>query len=128
MRLRLDSTRSSATSTALARTWASGTQRVDALDGFDLDLVGVEDDPLLAAVDRDGQHQQRRLRGGGYGADLAADDEAAALTGGGQPGVDGVRGDDLTGGQPLEQLVLGSLAAISALAIADGTNGPGTAP
>ena len=27
-------------------------QRVDALDGLDLELVGVEDDPLLAAVDR----------------------------------------------------------------------------
>ena len=80
-------------------------QRVDALDGFDLDLVGVEDDPFLAAIDGYGQHQQRRLRGGGHGADLTPDDEAATLTGGRQPGVDGVGGDRLPGGEPLEQLV-----------------------
>ena len=69
-------------------------QRVDALDGFDLQLVGVEHHPLLAAVDRDGQHQHRRLRRGGHGPHLAADDQAVAVPGGGQPGVDRVGGDD----------------------------------
>ena len=85
-------------------------QRVDAGYGFDLDLIGVEDEPLLAAVDRDGQHQDRRLRRGGDGAHLATDDEAPirpALPGGGQAGVDGVRGDRVTGGQRFEALVVG---------------------
>ena len=68
-------------------------QRVDALDGLDLQLVGVEHHPLFAAVDRDRKHQHRRLRRRGHRPHLAADDEAVALPGGGQPGVDGVGGD-----------------------------------
>ncbi len=82
-------------------------QRVDALDRLDLELVGVEDDPFLAAVDGDGQHQQRCLGGGGNGPHLAADDEAAALPGRRQAGVDGVGGDDLTRCQLGEALVVG---------------------
>ena len=83
------------------------TQRVDALDGLDLQLVGVEHHPLLAAVDGDRQHQHRRLRGRGNRTHLAADDQAVAVPGGGQPGVDGVGGDHLAGGQVVEQLGVG---------------------
>ena len=82
-------------------------QRVDAVDGLDLQLVGVEDHPLFAAVDRHRQHQHRRLRGRGNRAHLAADDQAVAVPGGGQAGVDGVRGDHLAGGQVVQQLGVG---------------------
>ena len=128
VRLRLLSTRSSPTSTALARTWASGRSGSTLLTGSISSVVGVEHHPLLAAVDRHRQHQHRRLRGRGHRTHLAADDQAVAVPGGGQPGVDGVGGDHLAGGQVVEQLGVGVVAAISALAIADGTNGPGTAP
>ncbi len=84
-----------------------GPQRVNALDGFDLQLVGVEHHPLLAAVDRHRKHQHRRLRGGRDGPHLAADDQAVTVPGGGQPGVDGVCGDDAARGEVVEQLGLG---------------------
>ena len=52
--------------------------------------------PLSIAT---GQHQNRGLCGRGYRPHLAADDQAIAVPGGGQPGVDGVRGDHVAGGQ-----------------------------
>ena len=82
-------------------------QRVHALDGFDLQLVGVEHDPLFAAVDCHRQHQHRRLPRRGNRPHLAPDDQAVTLPGGGQPGVDGVCGDHLAGGQVVQQLGLG---------------------
>ena len=82
-------------------------QRVDALDGFDLQLVGVEHHPLFAAVDGDRQHQHRRLRRGGNRTHLAANHQAVTVPGGGQPGVDGVGGDDIAGGQVVQQLGVG---------------------
>ena len=56
-------------------------QRVDALNGLDLQLVGVEHHPLFAAVDGDRQHQHRRLRGGGNRPHLAADDQGRRRAG-----------------------------------------------
>ena len=105
-RLRLDSTRSSPTSTALARTCASGRSGSTLLTGSISSWSASMHHPLLAALDRDRQHQQRRLRGRGHGAHLAADDEPVALAGGGQPGVDRVGGDGVAGRQPVESLVL----------------------
>ncbi len=82
-------------------------QRVHALDGFDLQLVGVEHDPLITAVDCHRQHQHRRLFGRGHRPDLATDDEVVTVARGGKPGVDGVCGDHLTGGQVVQQLGFG---------------------
>ena len=79
-------------------------QRVDAPDGFDLQLVGVDHHPLFAAVDCDGQHQHRRLRRRGHRPHLAADDQAIAVPGGGQAGIDGICGDHLAGCQVVQQL------------------------
>ena len=107
VRLRLLSTRSSPTSTALARTWASGRSGSTLLTGSISSCVGVEHHPLFAAVDGHRQHQHRRLRRGGNRAHLAADDQAVAVPGGGQPGVDRVGGDHLAGRQVVEQLGVG---------------------
>ncbi len=82
-------------------------QRVDAAHGFDLQLVGVDHHPLFAAVDRHRKHQHRRLGGGGHRPHLATDDQAVAVPGRGQAGVDRVRGDHLACGQVVQQLGLG---------------------
>ena len=82
-------------------------QRVDAHDGLDLELVGVEHHPLLAAVDGHRKHQHRRLSSRRYGAHLAADDQVIAVPGGGQPGIDGVGGDHFAGGQIVQQFGVG---------------------
>ena len=82
-------------------------QRVDTLDGFDLQLVGVEHHPLFAAVDGHRQHQHRRLRRGGNRPHLAANHQVVTLPGGRQPGVDGVGGDDIAGGEVVQQLGVG---------------------
>ena len=103
-------------------------QRVHALDGLDLQLVGVEHHPLFTAVDGDRQHQHRRLRRGGNRAHLAADDQAVTVPGGGQPGVDGVGGDHLAGSQVVEQLGVGVVGRDQRAGDRRGTNGPGTAP
>ncbi len=50
-----------------------GAQGVQAFHRFDLELIGAQHHPCLAAVDRDGQHQQRGLRRGGDRTDFAAD-------------------------------------------------------
>ena len=76
-----------------------GAQRVDGGDRLDLELVGVEDHPLLARFDRDRQDQYRGLRGGGYGAGFAADHQAVTVPRRGQCGADRVGGDGLAGGQ-----------------------------
>ena len=49
--LRLLNTRSSATSTALARTWAMGRSGSTLVDRLDLELIGAQYHPLFAAVD-----------------------------------------------------------------------------
>lgn len=82
-----------------------GPQRVQAFHRLDLELVGAQHHPRLAAVDRDGQHQQRRLRGGGDRAELAADHQRTALPGGGQrAAIQAVGGDLGAGCQPGEHL------------------------
>ena len=72
-------------------------QRVDALDGHDLEGIGVDHHPLGAAGLRvqpgDRQHQQRRLRRGGHRARLAADHQRVAVGGRGKGGLQRVRGD-----------------------------------
>ncbi len=82
-------------------------QRVDALDGLDLQLVGVEHHPLFAAVDGHRQHQHGGLSRSGHRPHLAADDKAFTVAGGGQPRVDRVGGDHRTGSQVVEQLGVG---------------------
>ena len=79
-------------------------QRIHARDRLDLQRLGVEYHPFLAAVDRDGQHQHRRLPGRGDGTHLTADDQAISVPGSGQPGVDGIGRDHLAGGQVVEHL------------------------
>lgn len=101
---------------------------VDTVDRFDLQIFRVEDDPQLTGLDGHRQHQHRRLRGGRHGARLAADHQCVAMAGGGQPGVDGVGGDGGTRCQVGQQRGVGSWAEIRALAMADGADGPGTAP
>ena len=59
-------------------------QRVDAADRLDFELVGAQHDPLFAAVDCHRQHQHRRLAGRGHRPDLAADHQRVTLAGGGQ--------------------------------------------
>ena len=81
-------------------------QRVDTADRLDLQCGGVEHHPLLAAVDRHRQHQHRGLRGSGHGPHLAADDKTVTVAGGGQPGVDRVRGDNLARREVVQQLGL----------------------
>jgi hypothetical protein len=83
-----------------------GPEGIDALDGFDLQLVGVEDHPLLAAIDRHRKHEHRGLRGRGHRPHLAPDHQAVTLPGRRQPRVDRVRGDHLSGGQLGEHLRL----------------------
>ena len=80
-----------------------GVQRVDALDGVDVQGCGVEYHPPVF----DGCHQERSLGCGRDGSDLAADDESVALGGGGQARGQGVRGNGLARGQAGQQAGFG---------------------
>ena len=82
-------------------------QRIDAGDRFDLELVRAQHNPLFAAVDRHGQHQQRRLTRCRHRADFTADNQGfffGAMPRGGQPGVQGVRGDGRSRSKVVEHL------------------------
>ena len=86
------------------RQWA---QRIHTLDRLDLQPVGVEHHPLLAAVDGNRQHQHGGLCGRWDRPHFAPDDQAVALPGGRQPGVDGVGRDHRPGRQVAQQRRLG---------------------
>ena len=82
----------------------NGPEGIDALDRFDFQVGGIEDNPQFAAFDGHRQHQNRCLCGGGNGPDLTADHQAFTLAGGGQAGIDCIRPDGGAGGEGAQML------------------------